>query len=74
MIKKTFFLQGLDCASCASKIERGVKAMAGVASATLNFMTTKLIIEAEDAAMETVVEQAKALIHKLEPHVVVKKA
>lgn len=74
MTKKTFLLQGLGCANCAGKIERGVKAMEGVTAATVNFMTAKLIIEAEDAAMEGVIEKAKALIHKLEPHVVVKKA
>ena len=46
-MKKTFRLEGLDCANCAAKIERGIAALDGVSNASVNFMTGKLTIEAE---------------------------
>ncbi|WFR58881.1 cation transporter [Anaerocolumna sp. AGMB13025] len=73
-MKKTFKLEGLDCANCAAKIETSVKALEGVTAATVNFMTTKMVIEGDDEAFEGIVEKAKAIVKKLEPDVIVKKA
>ncbi len=72
-MKKTFKLEGLDCAHCASKIETAVKALEGVTAATVNFMTTKMVIEGEDESFDNIVEKAKAIVKKLEPDVIVKK-
>lgn len=47
-MKKTFKLDGLDCANCAAKIENAVKALDGVASASVNFMTAKMVIDGEE--------------------------
>ena len=69
-MKKTFRLKGLDCANCAAKIEEKISKLDGVSSGTLNFMTTKLIIEAEDEKMPGIIESARAIIKKLEPDVV----
>ena len=38
----------MHCASCASNIERAVKKIKGVLSASVSVMTKKAIIEAED--------------------------
>ncbi|WP_367567661.1 cation transporter [Lacrimispora sp.] len=73
-MKKTFKLEGLDCANCASRIETQVAALSGVTSATVNFMTTKMVIEGDDVGFDRIVEQAKGIVKKLEPDVVVKKA
>lgn len=73
-MKKTFKLEGLDCANCASKIETAVKALDGVTAATVNFMTTKMVIEGEDESFDNIVEKVKAIVKKLEPDVIVKKA
>lgn len=73
-MKKNFRLEGLDCANCAAKIESAVQALPGVTAATLNFMTTKLSLEADDALFDQIVEQTKGIVKKLEPDVVVKKA
>lgn len=73
-MKKTFKLEGLDCAHCASKIETAVNALEGVTAATVNFMTTKMVIEGEDERFDNIVEKAKAIVKKLEPDVIVKKA
>ena len=66
-MKKTYLLDGLCCANCAAKIERGVAAIDGVSSATVNFLTTKLIFEAEEDNLEEVVKKAKKVIRKIEP-------
>jgi len=73
-MKKTFKLEGLDCANCAAKIEKAVKALDGVTSASVNFMTTKMVIEGDDAKFDEIVESANHIVKKLEPDVIVKKA
>lgn len=72
-MKKTFKLEGLDCANCAAKIEAAVKGLEGVTSATVNFMTTKMMIEGDESKFDGIVEQAKNIVKKLEPDVIVKK-
>ncbi|MDH5509760.1 MAG: heavy metal translocating P-type ATPase [Nitrospinota bacterium] len=44
MEKISFDIQGMTCASCASAIERHVKKIPGVAKATVNLMTEKLVV------------------------------
>ena len=72
-MKKTFKLEGLECANCASKIETAVKKLEGVSSASVNFMTTKMVIEGEDDKIEAIVKAASDIVKKFEPDVVVKK-
>ena len=72
-IKKEFILEGLDCANCAAKIETNVNKINGVASASVNFATKILMIEAgNDSDIDTIVTDATTVIKKLEPHVAVK--
>ena len=73
-MKKTFKLDGLGCANCAAKMENGINKLDGVSNATVNFMTTKLIIEADDDRMADIIDSAKRIIKKLEPDVVMRKA
>jgi len=73
-MKKTFKLLGLDCANCAAKIENAVQKIPGITSASVNFMTTKMVLEAEDDKMEDIISQATAIVKKLEPGVEIKKA
>lgn len=73
-MKKTFRLEGLGCANCAAKMEREIGKLDGVQSATVNFMTTKMVIECEDDKMETLVPAAEKIIKKIEPYVTMKKA
>ncbi|MCI8331870.1 MAG: heavy metal transporter [Clostridiales bacterium] len=74
IMKKSFKLVGLDCANCAAKIETAVQKITGVQTATVSFMTTKMTIEAEREDMPAIVEQAKAVVKKLEPDVEMVKA
>lgn len=73
-MKKTFKLIGLDCANCAAKIEHAISKLPDVDSVSINFMTTKMVIEAADEKMDGVLTAANATIKKIEPDVEVKKA
>ena len=46
-MKKTYRIE-VDCANCANLMEEATRKTAGVASATVNFMTQKMIVEFED--------------------------
>ncbi|MDL2218030.1 cation transporter [Christensenellaceae bacterium OttesenSCG-928-M15] len=73
-MQKKFRLEGLDCANCAAKIEKEVKALDGVTDVTVNAMTAKMILDADDGKMEEIIKTAEIIIKKHEPHVVMKKA
>lgn len=45
MDKKIFKIKGMDCASCASVIERAVKKVDGVSDANVNFTSEKLFVD-----------------------------
>ena len=48
-MKKTYKIE-VDCASCADKMERAAAKVAGVESATVNFMTQKMIVSFMEGA------------------------
>lgn len=73
-MKKAFRLEGLGCANCAAKMEDKIGKLDGVRSVAINFITTKLMIEADDDKIDAIIENAKAIIKKIEPHVEMKKA
>ena len=66
-MKKIIKLEGLCCANCAAKIEEGVKKLEGVNSASLSFMTQRLIMEVEDGREDELVEAERAVAAKVEP-------
>ncbi len=47
-MKKTYKLEELDCAACANKMEDAIKKLDRVEDASINFMTMKLKLEAEN--------------------------
>lgn len=46
-MKKTYKIE-VDCANCANLMEDAARKTAGVKTATVNFMTQKMIVEFED--------------------------
>lgn len=72
-MKRIFRLEGLGCANCAAKMEKAIQELAGVREASVNFMTTKLVIDAEDDKMEDILATSEKIIHKLEPDVTMKR-
>ncbi|WP_022820059.1 cation transporter [Fusobacterium russii] len=73
-MKKIFKLEGLDCAHCANKIEEKISKLEGVNSIIVNFMTTKMTLEAADEKFESIFTEAKKIINELEPDVNIVKA
>lgn len=65
-----FTLNGLNCASCAQKIETGMQNHDSIEKAELNFVTKELTIKAKPNALETeIFKDTESLVKKLEPHV-----
>ena len=73
-MKRAFKLEGLNCANCAEKIEREIKALEGVNFASVNFMTAKMVIDGDDVMFDEIVKAAQGIVARYEPDVVVKKA
>ncbi|MDR5658424.1 heavy metal translocating P-type ATPase [Serpentinicella sp. ANB-PHB4] len=68
--KKSLVLVGLGCANCATKIESQIKNLAGVKKASVDFVSRKLMIEANNKSdLKRIVEEAEVIIKKIEPDV-----
>ena len=66
-MKKVFKMQDLDCANCAAKMEAAIAKISGVEKAAVNFMTQKLTLEAEEAELPRILDEAEKAIRKVEP-------
>ena len=66
-MKKTFALEDLDCAHCAARMEDGIRALAGVREVSVNFLTQKLTLDADDALFDKILKQAVKICRKIEP-------
>ena len=64
-MKKTYKIE-VDCANCANLMEDAARKTAGVQSATVNFMTQKMIVEF-DEGQEPKDVMKLSLIHISEP-------
>ncbi|SHI03294.1 Cd2+/Zn2+-exporting ATPase [Sporobacter termitidis DSM 10068] len=66
--KRTIYLLGLCCASCAGKIEARVARLEGVKAASVDFAAQKLLIEAEDKTrLPAIIRQASKIALEVEP-------
>ncbi len=66
-MKKTYKIE-VDCANCANLMEDAAKKTAGVAAATVNFMTQKMIVEFEEGREpKTVMKDVLKACRKVEP-------
>ena len=66
-MKKTYKIE-VDCANCANLMEDAAKKTAGVQSATVNFMTQKMIVEFADGQdAGTVMAEVVKACKKVEP-------
>ncbi len=67
MMKKTYKIE-VDCANCANLMEDAARKTAGVASATVNFMTQKMIVEFEEGQdSKAVMQNVLKACRKVEP-------
>lgn len=66
-MKKTYLIEDLCCAHCASKIETKVRDLDGVLSANLNFIAQKLVVEIEDHIADSITAQVIKITATIEP-------
>lgn len=66
-MKLKYIVENLDCANCAAKIEDAVSKLDGVNSATVNFMTLKMIVEIDDERSEEIINEITKIVKKVEP-------
>lgn len=70
-MKKTYKIE-VDCANCANLMEDAAKKTAGVKTATVNFMTQKMIVEFEDGQeLGTVMQEVYKNCKKVEDDCVI---
>ena len=72
-MKKTFLLEDLDCANCAAKIETAINELENVSSASVSFMSQKLVLEAPDDTFEEVLNNVEKVIKKVDADITLKK-
>ncbi|WP_220775333.1 cation transporter, partial [Bacillus sp. BML-BC060] len=65
LVKKKLVLEGLDCANCAMKIEKGVWNIEGGNSCSVNFATKAMVLETAQKKENEIVTEAKQLVTKL---------
>lgn len=57
----------VDCANCAAKVEEAAKKIDGVNDATVNFMAQKMVLDADDARFDEILQEVIAVAKKVEP-------
>ena len=70
-MRKVFLLEDLCCANCAAKIEKKVAGLDGVDSASVNFLTTKLVMDVRESAAADVDAAVRKIVRRIEPDVTV---
>lgn len=71
MKKITITIQGMHCTSCASNIEKGLRRVSGVKSASVSLLLKKGVIECENNVsneeIKNAVERVGYKVIKMEP-------
>lgn len=67
-----WILEGIDCANCAAKVERGVAKVAGVANSNVNYMTETLSFEVTEDREDLILSNVQQKIKELEPNIILK--
>lgn len=70
-MKIKVMLRGLCCGNCAAKIEEKVAGLKGVESATVSFLTEKMVLEVREENWEDIRSQMEKIVKKIEPDVTV---
>ncbi|MDF2523586.1 MAG: cadA: cadmium, zinc and cobalt-transporting ATPase [Clostridiales bacterium] len=66
MKRRVLILEGLSCAHCANKIEQNVKKIDGVESVGLDFVSKRLIIEADQSDIDRIAGLASKIAVEIE--------
>ncbi len=63
---KIFKLNEIDCPICAAKAEKRVSKIKGLTAVNVDFMTQRLVVEADDIT-ESMLDDIVAAVQKIEP-------
>ena len=66
-MRKSFKLNEIDCANCARELQDELSKLEGVKSVSVNFMTQKLTLEADDAEFDDVLDRVVDFTADAEP-------
>ena len=72
-MKKRYLIEDLCCANCAAKMEENIQKIEGVNSANVNFLTQKLTLDADEARLDAILDEAERIIKKIEPDCVLQR-
>lgn len=72
-MKRQYKLENLGCANCAAKMEHEISKLTWVYSVSINFLTTKLVVEFEDNMKERIQTEIEKIVHKYEDNVILKR-
>ena len=70
-MKKRFQLTDLDCANCARKMEDAIKKIDGVNDANVSFLTQKMMVDADDARFDAIMQEVVKVCKRVEPDCVI---
>lgn len=66
-MRKVIKLDGDLCANCAGKIQAAIEKLPGVNKASVNAMTYKFTLDAEDDAFDEVLSKSVSIFNDIEP-------
>lgn len=69
MTSKVYIMENLDCANCASKIERKIASLPGVQEVSITFSTRQLRLTAENP--DTLLPEIQKIANSLEPDIII---
>ena len=67
IMRKVFKLDGELCANCAGKIKNAIEKLPGVNSASVNAMTYKFTLDAEDGQFDSLLQKSISIFEDIEP-------
>ena len=71
-MKRMYKLEGHLCGNCAAKIQDKISKIDGVNKASVNFMTMKYTLDADDGKHAEILEQSKKIFDAIEPSCTIK--
>ena len=75
-MKKIFILKQApihySIKKCAAKMENAISKLDDVENVSISFMTTKMVLKADEDKMDAVIAESEKIIKKIEPDVVMK--
>lgn len=66
-MKKVYRVEDLDCANCAAKMEDAIGKIEGVESASVSFVSQKIVVEAAESDLPGIEKKMVKICRKIEP-------